>query len=84
MKYLVIKNGYVIDSVEWDGVGNWTYPNDHDAILMKPVSSSAGIGDWYEESEDRYMRYVDATVFGLPEDAPPSLANEFNPNKFGK
>lgn len=73
MRYLVIKGNYVIQSVEWDGATPYEYPWPHDLIIEDPTGGYAGIGDWYEASEQRFMRYVDAPINGLPEDAPQEL-----------
>lgn len=41
------------------------------------VNENIYIGDWYEESEGRFMRYVHAAQDGLPEDAPETLRSVF-------
>lgn len=73
MRYLVIKDNYVIQAIEWDGVTEYTYPFPHDTLIQDPTDGYAGIGDWYEASEHRFLRYVDASVAGLPDDAPEEL-----------
>lgn len=65
-KWLVIKDGYVIDVFMWDGETNYTYPHSHDGIV-EDVNQSVGIGAWYEESEG---------VFYMPVTAPPDLPQE--------
>jgi hypothetical protein len=73
MRYLVIRSGYVIQAIEWDGVTPYTYPHPHDKVLPDSTDGWAGIGDWYEEAEGRFLRYVDHKTQGLPEDAPEEL-----------
>jgi hypothetical protein len=65
-KWLAIKDNYVIDAFIWDGVTDFTYPNEHDSI-MEDVEQIVGIGSWYEESEG---------VFYMPVTAPPDLPQE--------
>lgn len=53
--WLVIKDNYVIDYVIWDGITPYTYPLPHDSI-KEDIDGHAGIGDWYEASEDIFYR----------------------------
>ena len=56
MKYwCVIKNNYIIDYIVWDGITPYTYPFPHD-LLKEDIEGSAGIGDWYETSEEIFYR----------------------------
>lgn len=56
MKYwCVIKNNYVIDYIIWDGITPYVYPFDHDSII-EDTERLAGIGDWYESSENIFYR----------------------------
>jgi hypothetical protein len=51
MKWLAIKNNYVVNTFIWDGIIEHTYP-DPECILKEDVKQNIGIGMWYEESED--------------------------------
>jgi hypothetical protein len=55
MRWLVLKDNYVINTVEWDGVIPYTYPYPHDYLTQDP-DDLAGIGDWYETSEGIFYR----------------------------
>jgi hypothetical protein len=55
MRWLVLKDNYIINNIEWDGVTPYTYPFPHD-FLMNGENNPAGIGDWYESSEDIFYR----------------------------
>ena len=65
--WLVLKDNYVIDVVVWDGITPFSYPFPHDAML--PTSGNlafAGMGDWYEASENILYRPLGVT----PSDSP--------------
>lgn len=53
--WLIIKNGYVVNKVVWDGVSNWSYPLPHD-LIIEDINENIGIGDWYEEDEGIFYR----------------------------
>jgi hypothetical protein len=55
MRWLVLKDNYIINNIEWDGITPYTYPFPHD-FLMNGENTPAGIGDWYESSEDIFYR----------------------------
>lgn len=55
MRWLVLKDNYVINNIEWDGVTPYTYPFPHD-FLMNGEDTLASIGDWYEVSENIFYR----------------------------
>lgn len=57
MKYLVIKDNYVIDTIIWDGVTPYVYPNPHD-LLLPDVNQTVGIGDYYEEVDNTFWKQV--------------------------
>jgi hypothetical protein len=66
MRWLVIKDNYVINAIEWDGVTPYTYPLPHD-VLMQDPNELAGIGDWYESAEQVFYRPLTT-----PPDYPPA------------
>lgn len=56
MRYwLVMRGGYVIARVVWDGVTPWTYPYPHDE-LIEDVEKKIGIGNWYDKAEEKFKR----------------------------
>jgi hypothetical protein len=63
--WLVIKDNYVIDYVVWDGVTPYVYPFPHD-LLKEDIDRIAGIGDWYEMSEDIFYRPLGKTPPDFP------------------
>jgi hypothetical protein len=48
MKYAVIKNGVVINIIEWDGETPYQYPEEGVELIQ---SDTAGIGDKYINGE---------------------------------
>ncbi len=64
--WLVIKNNYVIDHIVWDGITPYTYSFPHD-FLKENIDGMAGIGDWYETSEDIFYRPLGKTPPDFPE-----------------
>jgi len=67
MRWLVIKNNYVIDAIVWDGVTSYAYPFSHD-YLKEDTQGVAGVGDWYESSEDIFYRPIGKTPPDFPGD----------------
>lgn len=57
MKYLIIKDNYVINTIEWDGVTPYTYPFDHDLMLWDQ-SESVAIGDYYDQTDNTFWKPV--------------------------
>jgi hypothetical protein len=55
MKYLVIKDNYVINTIIWDGVTPYTYPEPHDQLLPD-VAETVGIGDYYDSTDNTFWR----------------------------
>ena len=49
MIYLIIKNNYVINRIEWDGVTEIEHGGD---TAIEDINENISIGDWYEESEE--------------------------------
>lgn len=66
MRWFVIKNNYIIDDIEWDGITSYIYPKPHDS-LMNGDNNPAGIGDWYEPTEGVFYRPLTT-----PPDWPPA------------
>lgn len=54
-KWAIIKNNYVINTILWDGITNYTYPESHDTII-EDKDEIVGIGDWYEAEEETFYR----------------------------
>lgn len=52
---IIIKDNYVIDYLAWDGVTPYVYPYPYD-LIIEDTENIAGIGDWYEVSEDIFYR----------------------------
>jgi len=65
MKWFVIKDNYVIDNIEWDGTTPYTYPFPHD-YLKQDTEFVAGVGDWYESTEDIFYRPLGKTPPDFP------------------
>ena len=65
MRWLVLKDNYVIDIIEWDGITPYTYPFLHDYLTQDP-NDLAGIGDWFETSEDIFYRPIGKTPPDFP------------------
>ena len=65
MRWLVIKNNYVIDAIVWDGISSYTYPFPHD-YLKEDTQEVAGVGDWYESSEDIFYHPLGKTPPDFP------------------
>lgn len=68
MKYAVIKDDQVIDTVLWDGVTEWEYPFPHDELIQ---SDELGIGMCRDENGEWYypeQSYLDS---GFSEEYPP-------------
>lgn len=57
MKYLIIKDNYVIDVILWDGVTPYTYPFPHDLLLLD-AEESVSIGDYYDSTDDTFWKQV--------------------------
>lgn len=55
MKYLVIKDNYVINTIIWDGVTPYTYPEPHD-LLLQDIAETVGIGDYYDPTDNTFWR----------------------------
>jgi len=53
--WIIIKNNYVIDYIQWDGLTPYVYPFPYD-LIMEDTERLAGIGDWYETSENIFYR----------------------------
>jgi hypothetical protein len=53
--WFVIKDNYIINVINWDGITPYTYPYPHD-FLKEDIDGLAGIGDWYETSEEIFYR----------------------------
>lgn len=66
MRWLVLKDNYIINNIEWDGITPYTYPFPHD-FLMNGENNPASIGDWYEASENIFYRPLTP-----PPDFPPT------------
>lgn len=71
--WAVIRNGYVIERIIWDGISNWQYPHPHD-FLIEDKDENLGIGDWYEESENIFYRPI-----GIPVDVPLEIMSLLRP-----
>jgi hypothetical protein len=69
--WVILKGGYVIDKVIWDGETNWTYPFSHDSII-EDIENNVSIGDWWEEEEG---------IFYRPLSIPPDYPNELIPTE---
>lgn len=65
--WLVIKDGYVINRVTWDGITNWVYPFPHD-LVIEDINNNVGIGDWYDEAEGIFYKPL-----SIPPDWPEEL-----------
>lgn len=67
MIVVIVKNNYVVNRIVVD--------DDYQCKDGEFVDSDLNIfiGDWYEASEGRFMRYVDAHLVGWPSDAPEEL-----------
>lgn len=57
MKYLVIKDNYVINTIVWDGVTPYTYPFEHD-LLLPDVAETVSIGDYYDSIDNTFWKQV--------------------------
>jgi hypothetical protein len=55
MKWFIIKDNYIINHVEWDGITPYVYPYPHDTIIQD-IDELGSIGDWYEASENIFYR----------------------------
>ena len=64
--WAIIKGGYVIARVVWDGVTPWQYPYPYD-LMIEDTNQNVGIGSWYDPVEG---------VFYLPLSTPPDLPPE--------
>jgi hypothetical protein len=71
-RYAVIKEGYVLNVVEWDPVAapDWTYPFTHDSVVLD-ANGNAGIGDWYEAAEGIFYRPINAQPPDWPQELLP-------------
>jgi len=71
-QYAVIKEGYVLNVVEWDPVAapDWTYPFTHDSVVLD-ANGNAGIGDWYETAESIFYRPINAQPPDWPQELLP-------------
>lgn len=65
--WLVIKDGYVINRVTWDGITNWEYPFPHD-LVIEDINNNVGIGDWYDEADGIFYKPL-----SIPPDWPEEL-----------
>jgi hypothetical protein len=54
-RWVILKNNYVIDAIEWDGMTQYQYPYSHD-VMKEDTEGIVNIGDWYETSEDIFYR----------------------------
>ena len=54
-RWIILKDSYAIDAIEWDGVTQYQYPYPHDT-MKEDVEGVINIGDWYESSEDIFYR----------------------------
>jgi|JI7StandDraft_1071085.scaffolds.fasta_scaffold253918_2 hypothetical protein len=66
--WLVIREGYVINRVIWDGIMPWSYSLPQD-LIVEDVNCNVSIGDWYESLEG---------IFYKPLSTPPDLPEELN------
>jgi hypothetical protein len=55
MKYLVIKDNYVINAILWDGATPYTYPEPHD-LLLPDVAETVSIGDYYDPTDGTFWK----------------------------
>jgi hypothetical protein len=71
-RYAIIKEGYVLNVVEWDPVAapDWTYPLTHDSVVLD-ANGNAGIGDWHEAAEDIFYRPINAQPPDWPDELKP-------------
>ncbi len=72
-KWLIIKDNYVINSIIWDGVTEYEYPDPYDK-MMEDEEEYVGIGMWYEEPENLFY-----SPTGVPEDWPIELLSMGSP-----
>lgn len=55
-RYVMVKDNVVYNSILWDGdINTWQPPDDGTLVIE---NGSAGIGDWWEESEQRFYRPI--------------------------
>lgn len=55
-KYVLVKDNVIYNSILWDGdLNTWQPPEDGTVVIQ---NSSAGIGDWWEEAEQRFYRPI--------------------------
>jgi hypothetical protein len=55
-RYVLVKDNVVYNAILWDGnLETWQPPDDGTIAIQ---NSSAGIGDWWEESESRFYRPI--------------------------
>jgi hypothetical protein len=72
-KWLIIKDNYVINTIVWDGVTEYQYPDPHDQMI-EDVEEYINIGMWYEEAENLFY-----SPTGVPEDWPIELLSMGSP-----
>lgn len=58
-KYVMVKNNEVINAVIWNG-DNASWQPPHDVLMIQ--NDDAGIGDWWEEAEQRFYRPLPVPV----------------------
>jgi hypothetical protein len=66
MYWCIIKGGYVIAKIIWDGVTPYEYPYPYD-LMVQDVNENVSIGSWYELTEN---------IFYLPLSTPPDFPPE--------
>lgn len=61
MKYVIIKDNYVINAIVWDGETPYEYPFEHDLMLLDELQS-VSIGDYYDQTDGTFWRPVPTHV----------------------
>jgi hypothetical protein len=64
-RWIILKNNYAINAIEWDGITEYQYPFEHDS-MYEDIEGKVNIGDWYEQSENLFYR---------PLETPPDYPN---------
>jgi len=57
MNYAIIgKDNSIVNTAIWDGVSEWTPPEEH--TLVVPLEEGFGIGDRYESETNTFIKVV--------------------------
>ena len=55
-RYAMVKNNIVYNTIVWNGDSNIWQPPDDGTLMIE--NGTASIGDWWEESEQRFYRPI--------------------------